>query len=246
MKWVKVFYVFFVFGLAVAMVTGCSTLQTAKPVPTVQQKTADDWQPAIKTQMDQEAPAPKSIEDFNTSAGQSLKISFVRTEDNGQTLVWQLSGIRLVPKNKPEVASVAAVRVKLSSDLHEFYFGKSNVYVYDITVPADGVIKLRTKNYAIASGQPMVEKHHGIGYDAAGNALFLMLDPQDPWVTYEEVGSGYEVKADNTFCDLNTLSWAYVMYPDGSPPQPLKAVLKAKGMKYNVGLPANAHPELAK
>ncbi len=95
----------------------------------------------------------------------------------------------------------------------------------------------RMINYGKVTGVPVVEHIWGIGLFDAGEGVvrgespgFLVLDPNNPWVSYKVKRSGKP--------DLNTLVIGIVMYPDGTI-VPLKSLGLGKLLQ-------GKHPELAK
>jgi len=160
--------------------------------------------------------------------------SEIDIKDNGDRISIVLTNPLLTQKGDSKGEGLKpAVRIKLASGILDA--ARKNPY-FAVGEVKEGKVTFNLPNFAKAIKAPVVEHIWGYGEAADGTAGYLVLDPNNTWVSYKTKSfGGYQTKAGDK-ADLETLAIGFVMYPDKST-IPLKSLGKGK-------LVQGKHPEL--
>lgn len=190
---------------------------------------AADWEADINKQM-----ADTSVTKPTGDEAKEIGGTRISVKDDGDDVVLRIEQIKLTPKSDTGGSKLMeAAKVKLASGILDAKNqAKKYFFVGDVQ---NGAIECRFPNYARKIGAPVIEHIWGIGISQEGKPGYLVLNPNDPCVSYETDGGTYKTKAGDQ-ANLETLAVGLVMYPN-KPTVSLKSLGKGK-------LVQGAHPEL--
>lgn len=157
--------------------------------------------------------------------------SVIAIEGAGSEFTLTIVNVELTPKgNTMGKGHMRADKIRFASGILDAYSDTSDRYFAEESVD-NGVVEVKIENFAKGANVPVVEHIWGIGCggDNCSKYGHLVLNPNDPWVSYETSFGAI---------DYEKLAIGIVMCPEGHA-FPLKDAKKGK-------LDQGKHPELAK
>lgn len=208
-------------GLAIVAFFGCAienaAIKSEKETVTAAVSKAEDND--LKTVMNQEVTEAKAEDILNarTGAGVLNPLSIITLKEENDRIYITVTNPMLTPKGNTEGKGLKlAARLKLASGILDA--AKKKPYFAVVQV-GDSKAEFSLPNFAKAINEPVVEHIWGYGEADDGTIGYLVLDPNNEWVSYDTDASGNP--------DLETLAIGLVMYPDKSV-APLKSLGKGK------------------
>jgi len=211
--------------LAIALLAvGCATTEPVSVPPAARGKVQ------IKEEMS------RPISSVPTSADLGGDITRIRVEDRSDRVYVTITNPRITPAGTGDTKGEGlktATEVKIASGILDAA-GKDPYFV--LVKIKNGWVSYDIPNYAQRAGVPVIEHNWGIGIAYDGAAGHLVLDPNDPWVSYKTALVGGYKTISGEKADLETLIIGLAMYPN-KPTVSLKSLGKGK-------LVQGKHPEL--